>query len=116
MCGQFHQISDYFWELEQIAKDRPTAWVTNQKKQDETWSWMVVESKGSTKRTNIRNKLERDSNSNHSNYWTPLTSQAEELANITRQLTRFDKEKVKRVSWKSSLLGNDRNNSKMWRN
>ena len=32
LCVQFHKNPDYFWKLEKIAKNRPTGWVTNQKK------------------------------------------------------------------------------------
>ena len=60
-------------------------------------SWKVVNRKGSTKRTNIRNKLETDSNTNPSNYWTPLTGQVEALSNITQKIEIIQREKVKRV-------------------
>ena len=73
---------------------------------------MVIKRKVSTKRTNIRNKLETNSNTNHSNHWTPLTSQVEELTNITQQITRIYKEKEKQVRWKLPLHINDSNNSK----
>ena len=56
-------------------------------------AWRVGNSKRSTKRTNIRNKLETNSNTNPSNYWNPLTSQVEVLANITQQIDRIDKAK-----------------------
>ena len=56
---------------------------------------MVVNRKGSTKRTNIRYNLETNSNNNHGNYWNPLTIQVEALENITHQIERIEKEKVK---------------------
>ena len=76
---------------------------------------MVVKRKGLIKRTNIRDKLETNSNTNHSNYWTSLTSQVEEQANITQHTTIIDKEKLKRVRFKLPLNGKDSKNSKKWR-
>ena len=52
---------------------------------------MEVKRKGSTKRTNTRNELETYSNTRHSNYFTPLTSQVEEPAYITHEITIFEK-------------------------
>ena len=54
---------------------------------------MVVKRKGSTEITNIRNKLGTNSNTNHNKYWTPLTSQVEEIVNTTQQITRIEKDK-----------------------
>ena len=73
---------------------------------------MVVKRKVSTKRNNIGNKLETNSNNNHSNYCEPLTSQVEEPENITQQIKIIDKEKGKRVRWKLQLHINDIKNSK----
>ena len=56
---------------------------------------MVVNRKGSSKRTNIRDNLETNSNNKHGNYWHPLTIQVEALENITHQIERIEKEKVK---------------------
>ena len=75
---------------------------------------MVVKRKGQSKRINVKNKLETNSNTNHSNYWTPLTSHVEEPEHITQQITIFEKEKRKRVRWKLPLHGNDRKSSKVW--
>ena len=47
------------------------------------------------KRTNIRNKLETNSDTNHSNYLTLLPSQVEALANTTQQIKIIDKKKGK---------------------
>ena len=89
--------------------------MTKQKKEYDTGSWMVVHRKGSMKRTNIRNKLETNSDTNHSNYLTLLPSQVEALANTTQQIKIIDKEKGKRLRWKLPLHGNDRKNGKIRR-
>ena len=50
-----------------------------------------------TKMTNIV-KLDTNSDTNPSNYWTPLISQVEAIANITQPKTQIDKEQVRQVS------------------
>ena len=90
LCGQFHNNPNFLWELEKNSKNRPT---TKQNKQDNTVSWTVVNKKRSTKSTDIRNKLENNSNTSRSKYWTLLTSKVEALANITRKIDRIEKVK-----------------------
>ena len=55
----------------------------------------VGKQEGTKKRTNSRNILETNSNTNHSNYWTPITNQVEGQENKTQQIEIIEKEKVK---------------------
>ena len=47
------------------------------------------------KRTNIKNKLETNSNTKHSNYCTKITSQVDALENISQHIKIIEKEKGK---------------------
>ena len=115
MYEKFNKNPGVFQEIDKNDKNRPNGWVTKQKKQDDTGSWKVVNTKVSMKRNNIRDKLLINSNNNLNNHCTLLTSQVEAPASITQQIERSQKEKVNIVVCKLKLHRNGIKNSKTWK-